>query len=104
MTATSLLNPTTWAAQTFGAVQLGDARRTRRVVALAASLLRRPDASLPDQLRRPSALKGPSPTLLHFDAMYMDIHMLQVGPAAMLLPDQLRTKRIALGWAGRTLS
>lgn len=52
------LEPDAWAEATFGAVQLGDPRRTRRLVQIAAALAARPDASLPHQLGEPSALKG----------------------------------------------
>lgn len=58
MDSLTLIEPAAWAAHTFGRVQLGDRRRTRRVVALASCLLRRPNASLPEQMRTLSALKG----------------------------------------------
>lgn len=51
-------SPTDWAERTFAAVDLGDRRRERRAVSIAASLMRHPDASLPQQLREPSALKA----------------------------------------------
>src|SRR5262249_45645764 len=54
----SLLTPRRWARETFGAAQLRDPRRTRRAVGLAAALLRRPKASLPEQLHSPAALKA----------------------------------------------
>src|SRR5580693_4543696 len=60
----SLDMPTTTAAQpTFGEAnfaeaQLGDVRRTRRLVALADELRRHPGGSLPDKLPNPRNLKA----------------------------------------------
>jgi hypothetical protein len=53
-----LLSPADWAAATFGAAQLGDPRRTRRLVATAAALAAHPERSLPHQLGDPAALKA----------------------------------------------
>jgi hypothetical protein len=47
-----------WAAQEFGAVALGDARRTARLVQLAGVLGARPTASLPDACADPALLKA----------------------------------------------
>ena len=45
-----LLEPRRWAEATFGSVQLGDPRRTRRAVAIAQALASEPNASLkPDE-------------------------------------------------------
>jgi hypothetical protein len=52
------LDPPSWAAQTFGAVQLGDRRRDRRLVQLATAFVRNPSASLPHQLHSPKVLKA----------------------------------------------
>jgi len=41
--------PQAWAQQTFGQAQLGDPRRTKRLVRLAGSMAREPEASLPRQ-------------------------------------------------------
>lgn len=41
--------PQQWAQQTFGAAQLGDPRRTKRLVKLAEQMARDPQASLPQQ-------------------------------------------------------
>lgn len=51
-------SPNEWADRTFAAVDLGDRRRERRAVSIAASLMRHPDATLPQQLQKPSALKA----------------------------------------------
>jgi hypothetical protein len=50
--------PAAWAVQTFGDVQLGDPRRRRRVLQVAAALAQDPSASLPVQLQDLAALKG----------------------------------------------
>jgi hypothetical protein len=42
----------------FGAAELGDRRRTRRLVKLADQLCRHPGGSLPDKLKSPADLKG----------------------------------------------
>ena len=41
-----------WAAQEFGAVELGDKRRTRRAVKVAAVMAAHPAASIPAQNQR----------------------------------------------------
>src|SRR5438067_5506684 len=45
-----LLDPKSWAEQTFGGVQLHDRRRTRRTVQAASSLAENPLGSLPAQM------------------------------------------------------
>lgn len=47
-----------WAVAQCGTLELGDTRRTRRVVELAAAMFRQPDASLPQPLGAPVALKA----------------------------------------------
>lgn len=47
-----------WAQVEFGAAELGDARRTARLVQLARQLAERPEASLPRALEDSAALKG----------------------------------------------
>jgi hypothetical protein len=47
-----------WAQRQFGSCQLGDARRTARVVQLAAAMHRAPNASLPQQLKTWAATKA----------------------------------------------
>ena len=39
-----------WAEGNFGACELGDKRRTRRLVRVAADIANNPSASLPDQM------------------------------------------------------
>ncbi len=47
-----------WAQAEFGAAELGDARRTARLVQLAHQLGERPEASLPQALEDDAALKA----------------------------------------------
>ena len=53
-----LLEPRCWAEATFGSVQLGDPRRTRRAVAIAQALASEPNASLPKQLHDAADLEA----------------------------------------------
>lgn len=46
------IDPEEWAVQQFGACELGDARRTKRLVRVAAQVAARPDGSTPDQTER----------------------------------------------------
>src|SRR2546422_8562041 len=50
MNTQALLDPKSWAEQTFGGVQLHDRRRTRRTVQAASSLAENPLGSLPAQM------------------------------------------------------
>jgi hypothetical protein len=47
-----------WALQEFAAADLGDARRTARLVQLARDLARNPEASIPHALKTPAAIKA----------------------------------------------
>jgi hypothetical protein len=47
MSRNDLEEPETWAVRTFGQAELGDLRRTDRLVQLAAALARNPQSSLP---------------------------------------------------------
>jgi hypothetical protein len=50
MEAKKLTDPLAWAQETFGAAQLGDPRRTRRLVRVAAQVAADPQGSLPRQM------------------------------------------------------
>src|SRR6266700_133189 len=50
MNTQAMLDPKSWAEQTFGGVQLHDRRRTRRTVQAASSLAENPLGSLPAQM------------------------------------------------------
>ena len=47
-----------WAEQQFGSCQLGDARRARRAVKVAAQMAAHPDGSTPDQIEAWGDLKA----------------------------------------------
>ncbi|MDQ3782822.1 MAG: IS4 family transposase [Actinomycetota bacterium] len=80
-----VLDPTGWAEQTYGAAQLGDARRTRRLVRTMAAIAAQPAASLPQQLRAWSALK----------AAYRLLHAPAVTGEAILAPHLAATRAAA---------
>jgi hypothetical protein len=80
------LEPAPWAALTYGAAALGDARRTARVVTTMAAIATNPTASWPQQLRDPAALQATS-RLRHQPA---------VSTAALRAP-QLAATRAAAG-------
>jgi hypothetical protein len=54
----ALADPDSWAEQFFGQVELGDRRRTRRAVRVAAQMVRHPAASIPAQASSWSATKA----------------------------------------------
>jgi hypothetical protein len=58
MNTTQLLSASEWAEFTFGGVHLGDERRRRRAVAIAAAIAQQPQASLPRQMQEPGALEA----------------------------------------------
>lgn len=74
-------DPGVWAESTFGGVALGDRRRTRRTVALAAALAADPAASLPAAVGDPAALKG----------AYRLLHEAAATPAALTAPCRAET-------------
>jgi hypothetical protein len=50
MQARKLTDPLAWAQETFGAAQLGDPRRTRRLGRVAAQVAADPQGSLPREM------------------------------------------------------
>lgn len=54
-----------WAAQQWAAVKLGDARLTQRAVEMGAKMAAHPEASLPNQMESPRALKAAYGMLNH---------------------------------------
>jgi Transposase DNA-binding/Transposase DDE domain len=80
-----ILHPRAWAERNFGTARLGDRRRTRRLVALAAPMMRCPNASLPQQLQSPKALK----------AAYRLLEEPDVTPQAVIQPHCQQTRRLA---------
>ena len=71
-----------WGADLFGAVELGDARRTKRLVRIADRLRRHPGGTLPDKLSRPADLKA------FYDLMNTDTvtHAVLITAAAAATP------------------
>jgi len=81
-----------WAAQQWGAVDLGDKRLNRRAVLIGAGMAALPEGSLPKQMQHPRALKGAYGLLNHPG----------VGLAALTAPHRSETLRLA-GAAGVVL-
>jgi Transposase DNA-binding len=80
---TALLErPGTFGQQHFGACQLGDRRRQRRLVQLADALLAHPEGSLPQKLHQPAAYK----------ALCRLVNQPQVTHAAVLAPHCAQTR------------
>lgn len=77
--------PREWAYRTFGATQLGDQRRTDRLVGMAAAWAAQPDGRLPQQASAPAALK----------ATYRLLHSEQLTPEAILAPHAAATRELA---------
>src|SRR5438105_175821 len=83
------LNPQDWAERTFGLVQLGDKRRTLRAVSVAARMMRKPSASLPEQMRWRKHLVAAYRLLAEADvthAALLDPHCRQTLAAALKQP------------------
>ncbi|MBF6615016.1 MAG: IS4 family transposase [Chloroflexi bacterium] len=83
MPPSMLLSPQQWAEATFGSVELGDPRRTRRAVAMAQAMARDTTASLPKQLHDGAAL----------EAAYRFVHSGQVTYEALLRPHEEATRQ-----------
>src|SRR5579863_5752413 len=79
----TLLSPLQWAEATFGSVQLGDPRRTRRAVAMAQAMARETGASLPKQLHDGAAL----------EATYRFVHSAHVSYEALIGPHEEATRQ-----------
>jgi hypothetical protein len=80
-----ILRSVEWARRQFGSIDLGDQRRDRRVVAMAAHLVRNPSASLPTQMGSPKALKAAYRVLGEEDVSY----------GALMAPHWEQTRRVA---------
>lgn len=84
-----VVSPTEWADRTFAAVDLGDRRRERRAVQMAARMMQHPDAMLPQQMREPRVLK----------ASYRLLDQADVTHAALCQPHWQATRDAAEGRA-----
>src|SRR2546421_7086044 len=86
MNTQALLDPKSWAEQTFGGVQLHDKRRTRRTVQAASSLAENPLGSLPAQMH----------TWKETKALYRLLDEPDVTFAALMQPHFQQTREQAL--------
>ena len=80
-----ILDTLSWAEQHFGTAQLGDQRRTKRLVQLAAALAHNPAASLPTQLGNWPNLK----------AAYRLLEQTALSPQALSQPHWQQTRHAA---------
>jgi Transposase DNA-binding/Transposase DDE domain len=78
-----LVEPAAWAEQQFGDCDLGDARRTRRLVQVATQAAARPDGSTPDQ----------SESWAECKAVYRLMDCEEVSHAAIIGPHAERTRQ-----------
>src|SRR6266699_4196200 len=85
MNTQNLLDPKSWAEQTFGGVQLHDRRRTRRTVQAASSLAENPLGSLPAQMH----------TWKETKALYRLLDEPDVSFAALMQPHLHQTREQA---------
>jgi len=83
--ATLTVAPDAWAAEHFATAELGDARRARRAVEVAARMAAHPEASLPAQLGTRAALRG----------AYGLLNNPAVSLAALLAPTLRQTQEAA---------
>lgn len=77
----------------FGTANLGDQRRTKRLVQAANRIVQRPDESLPHKLLTPADL----------DAFYRLVNRPEVTHDAVLAPHRYRTRQRMLGHQGPVL-
>lgn len=80
-----ILDPHEWAEKLFSQIEIGDKRRTARAVAMAGQIMRQPNASLPNQMRSPEALKAAYRLLAEEDVTYralIVLHWQQTRQAA----------------------
>lgn len=90
MQAKQLTDPVAWAQETFGAAQLGDPRRTKRLVRLAAQMAADPQGSLPRQSGGDWAALKAAYRLLRADGV---THEAISGPAWQQTRQQLEQER-----------
>src|SRR5437660_6809777 len=85
MNTQELLNPKSWAEQTFGGVRLHDLRRTKRAVQAASKLAENPLGSLPAQMQ----------TWKESKALYRLLDEPDVSFAALMQPHLQQTREQA---------
>jgi hypothetical protein len=77
----------------FGSAELGDMRRTRRLVQVADQMVKHPGGTLPDKFSDPASLKG----------LYRLVARDEVTHEAVLAPSRERTLRLASEASGTVL-
>ena len=87
------LTPTAFGEDNFGAAQLGDPRRTRRLVRVAEQILQHPAGTLPEKLQSPGQLK----------ALYRLVGRPEVTHDAVLQPAAACTQQRLLDYPGVVL-
>ena len=85
MNKQNLQDPEAWASQTFGAAELGDPRRTDRLVTMAAAIAHEPAASLP------TAMRTWSDTI----AAYRLLDTEQISHEQIMMPHWMQTRHEA---------
>jgi transposase-like protein/DDE family transposase len=85
MSRNDLEEPESWAVRTFGLAELGDLRRTDRLVQLAAALASNPQSSLPE------ALRGEAETV----GAYRFLNQVDLTPEQILMPHFIQTRQEA---------
>src|SRR6266568_859513 len=92
MNASTLLSALQWAEDTFGAVRLGDQRRTVRAVEIASAIAHNPAASLPAQMQDDAATEAAYRFLQMPDVSYEKLigpHVAQTRAQASKQPQVL---------------
>src|SRR5258708_1105695 len=85
MNTNDLEHPEEWASKTFAPAELGDPRRTDRLVRMAAALAEEPAASLP------KAMRNTSETL----AAYRFLDTAEISHEQIMQPHWMQTREIA---------
>src|SRR5271168_3215087 len=80
--------------ENFGSAQLGDQRRTHRLVKTADLIVQHPGGTLPDKLQSPAALEG----------LYRLAHQKKVTHAAVLQPHRDLTLQRMRHYSGTVLT
>ncbi len=93
MEAKQLTDPLAWAQQTFGAAQLGDPRRTKRLVRVAAQMAADPQGSLPRQMGGNWAALKAAYRLVRADGVS---HQAISGPVWQQTRQQMQRERAVL--------
>jgi hypothetical protein len=85
MNPNELENPEDWASKTFASAELGDRRRSDRLVQIAAALAEEPAASLPTAMRRVSETM----------AAYRFLNTPEISHEQIMQPHWVQTRQLA---------